>query len=89
MIWERAGLTNSNAQWLLEASDSFANHFWVFVAAFSILLTFLEQYSAKWNQHRRVVIASLTFLLNAGVLVGLATVTTAALLAIPLLLESE
>jgi len=88
-LWQDTGLTGSKAQWLMDISHGFHDHFYYVFAGASVLLVILEFRWRAWPRYRRAVMAVATFLVNLAVLVFLTTIATAALLAAPMLLKHK
>jgi type II secretory pathway component PulF len=84
-IWQLAGLTGSKAEWLMDASYAFKQHFRTIALGVVVVLLLLEFRWRAWPRYRRTVVACATLFFHTAVLVGIATVATAALLAAPLL----
>lgn len=87
MIWQRAGLAHSRAQWLISFSDGCRRSFWFIVAGAVLLLLFMELRVRLWPRYRRVALLLATVTLNAAAFIWVLTIATAALLATPILIE--
>jgi len=88
-LWQDTGLTGSKAQWLMDISHGFHDHFYYVFAGASVLLVIFEFRWRAWPRYRSAVMAVATFLVNLAVLVFLTTIATASLLAAPLLLKHK
>ncbi len=89
MIWEKAGLVGSRAQWLISFSNAFHQHFWYIITGVVLVFSFFEFRVRAWPRYRRTVLFSLTILLNSAVFIWVLTLATAALVAVPLLLKAK
>ena len=88
-IWQQAGLAHSRANWLLDTSHALKDNFRWVVAALVVLFVVLEYRVRAWPRYRRAVVASMVFVLNTLVLVGLTLLCISALLAAPLLAKTH
>ncbi len=70
---------------LISATDFLMSIGRLVVVAVILLLMALERFWPTWPRHRYMVIGTLTFLLNASVLLAMAMFCTSALVAVHLL----
>jgi len=87
-VWDKAGMTGSKPQWLMDSSDFFMDRGRLILAAIFLFFCALEYFVPAWPRYRRFVVAFLTFALNALVLAGLATLCALATLAGKVLLHT-
>ena len=89
LIWRQAGLTASNAQWLMDSSSSFTRSMpYSFAAAF-LILVLVEILWSAWPRFRRIVVACATLIFHTAVLADITSIAIAACLAAPLLAKHQ
>jgi hypothetical protein len=84
-LWRDTNLLTSKAVWILETSHLLIHTTkWLLVPGL-LLLVILELCVSSWPRYRRVVVTFIAVSFHMVVLLGLAAVSTSALLAAPIL----
>jgi len=88
-LWNDAGLMTSRVQWLMETAEFLIVPLaFIFVGGFVILLI-LEFWWPAWPRYRRVVFACIALFIHTVVLAGILAISTAALVAAPVLPDKK
>ena len=88
-LWQQTNLTGSKAQSIMDASYFLAHGMQFVFGVVVILLVLLELRAGTWPRYRRTVISIVAVLFHTTVLIGLASITTAVLIAAPLLTKTK
>ena len=88
VVWEKAGINSSRAQWVVYGSNFLMYNGRLVIPGVVLLFVLLELYSSSWPRYRRIVISCVTFILNAAIFAGMATLCTLATLAAKVLIKT-
>jgi len=88
-IWGHAGLNGSKAEWLISFTETVMHSARLIIPGVIFGFLILEQYSAAWPRYRRKVIDLVILVFNACVLFELLALLTAALLAVPIIINPK
>jgi predicted anti-sigma-YlaC factor YlaD len=88
-LWAHTDLPGSSAQWILDYAVFLTRHLTDVISALVVLCLALELFWRQWPRYRGGAVAAFTVFVNAITLVGVTAISTAIMVALPVLSKTK